>query len=278
MKPDKRLTLLNWLTNPQRKAKDGVELYRQYGRPGNIMRNLERSTNEKHIIEVLDNELRTLGGIDPLAVLIKPRPKQAAPKPQNKPTQAQHRAHLTSEPKKQMPPKKYTDPYEGQKKKPEPLIPVYERKTMLYVEVKQMQAHLVALGDAFQMKKPGGSEYKSIVKKREELAQKILKHWDMIDGCWQEIKYFADNSKKMPAPMDKKPNPVISVDTSDPMAMDKRYSTVRTYISKYRKDIKKNKELLTKYTTELNAIASLMNALYREERYKIYSLDTFNAQ
>ncbi|MDA3822373.1 MAG: hypothetical protein PF450_07175 [Bacteroidales bacterium] len=61
------------------------------------------------------------------------------------------------------------------------------------------------------------------------------------------------------------------------MKLDQRYRTLRTYISRSKKNSEKNKEKLIAFTQELNAIATLMNEKLSEEKYKLYSFETFTA-
>jgi len=273
MKSDKRLDIINWLTNPKRTASEGIDLYKKYGRPDNILRNLARTTNVKYIIDVLDNELKRLAGIDPLASLKPVVQKVNQPASKKSASKAPFRAHETDSTTGH----KYTDPFQKAKKLPVQLVPVYDKKKQLYIEVKQLQSHLVAIGDANTKLKSTSKTFKENLLKRKQLAKSILDHWTEIDNCWKQIHHFAETNSMLEFIPPAKQKPAIKTDTTDPMKLDKRYSTVRTYISKYRKDIAKNRDLLVTYTTELNQIADLLNSKLGEFSYKKYNFETFDA-
>ena len=254
---------MSWLTDPDKKASEGRLLYANYGKNLFLMRVISNTTDEKKIISILDNELRLLIGVDPLANLVSKKVAVAAVAV--KPTQQTHDNQTGM-----------MDPFPDKALIPVDLMPVYEAKTKLYIQAKQYSAHLVALGDRLLALTVDSADYPAIVEKRRELAELIDTSWLKINRAWETIHFFADNGQ-MPVVAEASLSVDINCDQTDVMALDKRYRTLKTYISKNKKDIEKNREKLIKWAVEINAISVILNAKSDDSPYIIYNLESFSA-
>jgi ribosomal protein S15P/S13E len=256
--------IMSWLTDPDKKANDGRMLFATYGKNLFLMRVISNTTDEKKIISILDNELRLLIGVDPLANLVGKKIVMNA---------------VVVKPTQQTPDNQtgMIDPYPDKSNLPRDLMPVYEEKTKLYVEAKQYSAHLVVLGDTLKTLIADSIEYTQTVEKRNDLAAKITGTWDQINQAWETIHFFADNGQ-LPVVAEASPSVDIHCDQTDVMALDKRYRTLKTYISKNKKDVETNREKLVKWCIEINAIALILNARSDDSPYIIYNLESFSAK
>ena len=122
-----KINIMSWLSDPDKKAAEGRMLFATYGKNLFLMRVISNTTDEKKIISILDNELRLLIGVDPLANLV--GKKVVVDAVVVKPTQ-QTPDNQTG----------MIDPYPDKSKLPVDLMPVYETKTRIYIEVKQLTA------------------------------------------------------------------------------------------------------------------------------------------
>ena len=254
----------SWLTDPDKKANDGRMLFATYGKNLFLMRVISNTTDERKIISILDNELRLLIGVDPLANLV--GKKIVLDAVVVKPTQQ------TPDIQTGM-----IDPYPDKSKLPVDLMPVYETKTRIYIEVKQLTAELVILGDYLRPLDQNSLQAQELVKKRNELAKRIDSSWMNINQAWETIHFFADNGQ-LPVVAEASPSVDIHCDQTDVMALDKRYRTLKTYISKNKKDVETNREKLVKWCIEINAIALILNARSDDSPYIIYNLESFSAK
>jgi DNA repair ATPase RecN len=116
-----------------------------------------------------------------------------------------------------------------------------------------------------------------LVKKRNELAQRIDSSWMNINQAWETIHYYSEHGC-MPVVSEQSLSPEINCDKTDFMALDKRYRTLKTYISKYKKDIETNKEKLVRWCIEINAIALILNTRSTDSPYITYNLESFSAK
>lgn len=256
--------IMSWLSDPDKTAGEGRMLFATYGKNLFLMRVISNTTDEKKIISILDNELRLLIGVDPLANLVGKRITLDA---------------VAVKPIQQTPDNQtgMIDPYPDKSKLPMDLMPVYETKTRIYIEVKQLSAELVILGDYLRPLDQSSLQAQEIVKKRNELAKRIDSSWMNINQAWETIHFFSKNGK-MPVVVESSLSPDIHCDQTDFMALDKRYRTLKTYISKNKKDIETNREKLVKWAIEINAIAAILNAKSTDSPYISYNLETFSAK
>ena len=259
-----KINIMSWLSKPDKKAAEGRMLFANYGKNLFLMRVISNTTDEKKIISILDNELRLLIGVDPLANLV--GKKVVVDAVVVKPTQQ------TPDIQTGM-----VDPYPDKSKLPVDLMPVYETKTRIYIEVKQLTAELVILGDYLRPLDKNSVQAQEIVKKRNELAKRIDSSWMNINQAWETIHYYSEHGC-MPVLSEQSLSPEINCDKTDFMALDKRYRTLKTYISKYKKDIETNKEKLVRWCIEINAIALILNTRSTDSPYITYNLESFSAK
>lgn len=259
-----KMNIMSWLTDPDKKANDGRMLFATYGKNMFLMRVISNTIDERKIISILDNELRLLIGVDPLANLV--GKKIVLEAMAVKPTQQTHDNQTGM-----------IDPYPDKSNLPLDLMPVYEEKTKLYIEAKQLSAHLVSLGDKLLALTVDSEDYSAIVEKRREIAKLIDTSWMKINQAWVTIHYYSEHGC-MPVVAEASLSVDINCDQTDVMALDKRYRTLKTYISKNKKDVETNREKLVKWCIEINAIALILNARSDDSPYIIYNLESFSAK
>jgi ribosomal protein S15P/S13E len=256
--------IMSWLTDPDKKANDGRMLFATYGKNLFLMRVISNTTDERKIISILDNELRLLIGVDPLANLVGKKIVLEA---------------VAVKPTQQTPDNQtgMIDPYPDKSNLPLDLMPVYEEKTKLYIEAKQLSAHLVSLGDRLLALTVDSEDYSAIVEKRREIAKLIDTSWMKINQAWETIHYYSEHGC-MPVVSEQSLSPEINCDKTDFMALDKRYRTLKTYISKNKKDVETNREKLVRWCVEINAIAAILNTRSTDSPYITYNLESFSAK
>jgi hypothetical protein len=264
----KESSIKAWLSHPNRTMKKGLELFQQHSTNINLMRHMKRLNDDNRVISILDTQLRKLIGLSVL-------PEQVdivREKKEDKPKKDLARGIVmvnSVEPKKRTTP----DPYTEVGSRPKLLIPVYDSKNNLYVEAKNLSSLLVAKGDEMDNYDEGSEDWQKIADERHEMAKQILSKYDLVNESWNQIDYYSEHGK-LPDPVDPIKEPVVLADKDDPIAMDKRWRTLGTYISKAKKDPEKNQNKLVKYYNESNEIANKLNAIHGEEKYIIRNYET----
>lgn len=231
-----------WLADPEHTVEEGLELYNEFGLNANLKRYYAMCEDKEMILSSLENELKVMVGESVLPGSIPKKGKEV----------------LEAKNLKVIARQKKMDPFPH--KKPEVLQPFYDKKLHLFIETRQLQARMVAIGD-----------HRLNDKTKEErriIAKQILESWDGINECWRQIDYYKEHGKLMEVTPEPEA-PAIKADATDPMELDKRWRTLGTYISKAKK--KKNQEALTTYMTERNAIAEILNKS-GNKTYKLHKL------
>lgn len=262
--------ILAWLNNPNRTADQGRILYAQFGRKQFVSRQINRLDNDKKVIDILDTQFRLMLGMSVLPPQVDPETvkKEESKKPKGK--KKSDLGKITSvEPK----PRELGDPYPDEDKRPDELKGLYKEKNELYVEAKNLNSILIAKGDELDKHDLGSDEYSAIAAQRREMAKQIIDLYNQVNVIWKKIDYFKEHGK---LPEDEALEPVIEVkaDVEDPIALDKRWRTLGTYISKAKKNPERNQEKLLELFSESNEIAAKLNALAGEEKYKIRENET----
>ncbi|MFK5893738.1 MAG: hypothetical protein QM504_11010 [Pseudomonadota bacterium] len=265
--------ILDWIKNPERTAKQGKNLYAAYGRKQFISRLIHRLENDDKVIDILDIQFKMMLGLSvlPPQVDSKPVEKDEAPekgKSGEKILNTDLGLAKSVEPKK----RELVDPYPEPDQRPDELKTLYEQKNVLYVEAKNLNSTLIAKGDEMDKHEEGTDEYNVYLEERREIAKTVIAHYNQINVIWKQIDYFKEHGS-LPAPDVIQPKLVIKADKHDPIAMDKRYRTLGTYISKAKKDPERNQEKLKEYYIESNEIAKKLNEMAGEEKYKMRSHD-----
>jgi len=89
------------------------------------------------------------------------------------------------------------------------------------------------------------------------MAARILDMWDEINQCWKQIDYY-NQHKRLPDPELEVPTPTIKADTSDPIGLDRRRRTLKTYLSKGKKDPERNQQNMIDWQAEIDAIEKIL--------------------
>lgn len=258
-----------WIDNPKRTATQGLNLYVEFGRKPNLLRRLRRQTDDKRVIDTLLVQFKLMLGLP-----ILPQSKEEKPKDDTK-TAGKDLPQFdinqikdldkTSE-------RELADPF-PEEKRPKELIDIYTKKNTLYVEAKNLFSMLVAKGDEMEKFDEESEDYQAIAAERKEMAKQIISKYDQVNECWKQIDYFAKHGK-LPEVEDLKKKPEIKADDEDPIALDKRWRTLGTYISKAKKKPEKNAEKLAELYAESNVIADKLNKMAGEEKYKMREYET----
>lgn len=262
--------ILSWLTDPKRTAEDGRMLYAQYGRKQFISRQINRLQNDKKVIAILDTQFRLMLGmsvlppqVDPVVVK-KEDPKRKASKviSANGSKKSGLGKIKSVEPKK----RELADPYPDEDTRPEELKELYKQKNELYVEAKNLNSTLIAKGDEMDKYDEGSTDYIAIADVRREMAKEIIEKYNEVNMIWKKIDYFKEHGKLPEAEM-LETKIDVKADVEDPIALDKRWRTIGTYISKAKKNPERNQEKLSELYAESNQIAEKLNALSGENKY-----------
>lgn len=251
--------IMAWLMNPDATAEEGKQLYVKYGKNLFFMRILSSTNDPVTIKKALNNEFRLLIGINPLAKLIPKIIEEGLKVDSNRISVKNTR---------------YSDPYNELTVPPE-LEGTYKLRNELYVIGKNASSSNTALGEVLRTIDENSEQGIQIVAQRCENAKLILDTALQLDKQWQIIHFFASNGR-LPEPEALIPTSLINCEITDPLQLDKRYRNLKTYISKFRKDVEKNKEDLIKWANELNAICAIFSLQFDDMSHLPVSLESFS--
>lgn len=254
MKNADRIEIVNWLNDPEKTAKKGIMLYAEHGVNINIMRKIKRISDER-AIGLLETQFKKLLGMS-----ILPEQIDADAKKVQRDVGPVHNTNKEVREK--------TDPFPKKKSRPKELVEIYKEKDKLYVKAKNLNSMLIAKGDEMDQYKPTDERYLKLKAERKKIAKEVIELFNEINKQWKLIDYYAEHGK-LPEPEMMEPKAEIKADVDDPVALDKRYRTLSTYISKAKKKPERNQDKLKELYAESNAIAEKLNTIYGEGKYKI---------
>lgn len=277
MTSKEKLKILSWIEDPERTAKQGIKLYAEFGRKQFISRTINRLQNDDKIIAILDVQFKLMLGLSVLPPQVDAPVKQKVVSIDKNIQKEDSDAGIILASTEAKAPefvekKELSDPF-PEDKRPDVLKEIYEKKNAFYVEAKNIFSIIVAKGDEMEKFAEDSAEYKALADERKPMAFEVIKLYDQVNDCWKQIDSFAEHGK-LPEVEDAIEKPEIKADDEDPIAMDKRWRTIGTYISKAKKNPERNQEKLAELYAESNAIAEKLNALASEEKYKMRKYET----